>query len=373
MQALRYSETIGRLIRQDSPEQLGKSTRSFVEAAVAAGRTGEAEQWLGYLHAESGGLLYLLGTWSWHLVHYLLERKGDGAWPELVRVSMAPWVATTYGVTGMPVAHIEASSRDAVLTAPGLLWPVYLVEGTHRYHVLLDNPEAHEARRAARQEQLDSAVAAADLETLRQLLDVQLVEDRYVHDVLCDWVWALLTVIGREWGEATLEEVQRLTMEPWIKVRYQAMRDLTPEESLQISVEAHRGHFAGFQRDGSVTVIEEPDRYVIQLDQCGTGARMVQGDATVGSGSRLAPPYNFLVLGDAYDWTWGRHQVGAYCSHCAIVNQILPIEWLGQPMRGTDSSVDPAKPCLWFIYKRRDAIPDTAYTDVGKQRPGQDK
>ena len=96
---------------------------------------------------------------------------------------------------------------------------------------------------------------------------------------------------------------------------------------------------------------------------------MVQGDPVVGNGSRLDPPYNFMRVEGAYDWTWGLRGVGAYCSHCAIVNQILPIEWLGTPMRGTAFSDTATDPCRWFIYKRRDAVPDEAFTQVGLQRP----
>ena len=369
MDNLTFSETIRRVIRRDAPEALGRPTRPFVETAVAAGKPDEARQWLDYLFVEIGGIHYLLSVWAWYMVRYWLDRKGEEAWSQLVTDSMAPWLATTYGLQDMPAAQVATTDHDAMLTAPGLPWPVHVVEGDKRYHVLLDEAAGHEARLADWRQQADTAIAAADLARFSRLLDERLVEERFIHDVLCDWVWALLTLIGREWGEAALGDVQRVTEEPWVTVRYQALRDLTPEESLQLSVEAHRGHFAGFEREGGVTVIDEPERYVIQLDQCGSGARMVQGDPVVGNGSRLAPPYNFMVIENAYDWTWGRRGVGAYCSHCAIVNQILPIEWLGRPMRGTDSSVDPAKPCRWFIYKHPGAVPNDAYTEVSKRRP----
>jgi hypothetical protein len=372
MDVLRYSPTVKRLIRQDPPEQLGRPTRLFLEQAVREGRVEDARQWLDYLALEVGGIQYLLSAWCWYMVRYYLDQDRGALWPDLVRASMAPWLGTTAGLAGsagVPVAEIVCEGDNAQLTVEGLSWPVYLTAADKRFFVTLGAPAEQEARRAAARLDLDAAIAAGDFVTFTRLLDALRLEDRLVHDILSDWVWALLTVLGHRWGEPALGEIQRATEEPWVTVRYAAIRDITPEESLQLSSEAHRGHFAGPARDGSLTVLDEPDRYVIRLEQCGSGGRMVQGDPVVGNGSRLDPPYNFMRIEGAYNWTWGLRRVGAYCAHCAIVNQILPIEWLGTPMRGTAFSDTAANPCQWFIYKRRDAVPDEAFTQVGLKRP----
>jgi hypothetical protein len=369
MAHLRYSPTIKRLIRQDPPEELGKPTRLYLEEAVREGRVNEAMQWLDYLIAEVAGIHYLLSAWNWYMVRYYLERVGEDAWPALLRESMALWLGTTAGLPGQPVADVITAGRNARLIVPGLPREVHLTEGEKRFHLTLDSPAEQEARRTAMRAEMDAAIAASDLTGFNRILDGWRVEDRFIHDVLSDWTWAMMSVLGRRWGEASLGEIQRATEEPWVTVRYAAIRDISPEESLQLSVEAHRGHFAGLSREGAVTVVDESDRYVIQLDQCGSGGRMVQGDPVVGNGSRIDPPYNFLMLEGAYDWTWGICGVGAYCSHCAIVNQILPIEWLGRPMRGTAFSDRADPPCKWFIYKHPDAVPDRTFTEVGKQRP----
>jgi hypothetical protein len=369
MAILRYSPTIKRMIRQDSPEELGRPSRLYLEAAVREGRLDEARQWLDYLIAEVAGIHYLLSAWNWYMVCYYLERVGEDSWPALLDESMAPWLGTTAGLPGHPVATVTTEGRNGRLTVAGLPWEVHVVEGEKRFHVTLGGPAEQEARRAAMRAEMDAAITASDLDAFNSVLDVWRVEDRFIHDVLSDWTWAMMTVLGRKWGEASLGEIQRATETPWVTVRYAAIRDISPEESLQLSVEAHRGHFAGVDRDGSVTVLDEPDRYVIQLDQCGSGGRMVQGDPVVGNGSRIDPPYNFMMLEGAYDWTWGIRGVGAYCSHCAVVNQILPIEWLGRPMRGTAFSDQADPPCKWFIYKSAAAVPDHVFTEVGLRRP----
>ena len=45
-----------------------------------------------------------------------------------------------------------------------------------------------------------------------------------------------MTILGHHWGEAALGDIQRATEEPWVTVRYAAIRNITPEESLQLSV-----------------------------------------------------------------------------------------------------------------------------------------
>jgi hypothetical protein len=369
MTYLRYSPTIRRVIRQDPPEELGTPTRRYLEAAVREQRMDDARQWLDYLLSEVAGIHYLLSAWSWYMVRYYLDRVGEDSWGALLDGSMAPWLGTTAGLTGQPAATVVTEGHNGVLAVPGLPWEVHLSAGEKRFHLTLGAQAEHDARRSTMKAGMDAAIVADDLAGFDRILDAWRVEDRFIHDVLSDWTWSLLSVLGRRWGEASLGEIQRATEEPWVTVRYAAIGDISPEESLQLSVEAHRGHFAGLHREGGVTVIDEPDRYVIQMDQCGSGGRMVQGDPVVGNGSRIDPPYNFLVLDGPYDWTWGIRGVGAYCSHCAIVNQILPIEWLGRPMRGTAFSDQPDPPCKWFIYKSVDAVPDRAFTEVGKPRP----
>jgi hypothetical protein len=247
---------------------------------------------------------------------------------------------------------------------------LHLAAGDKRYALTLDSPEAQAIRWRDWRTQINAAIEAHDSDTVNHLLDIHFDEARLIHDVLCDWAWALLTVIAREWGEAILDEVLRVTEEPWVTARYEKLRDMSLEESLSLTVEGMRGHLSGPNRAGTITVTEETDRYVLSFDACGTGGRMRRGDPLVGSGSRLEAPYHFLNVQGAYDWTWNRSGVCAYCSHCSVVNQILPIEGLGRPMRMTEYPENPDDPCRWIIYKDRDGFPQEAFISVGKIRGG---
>jgi hypothetical protein len=144
---------------------------------------------------------------------------------------------------------------------------------------------------------------------------------------------------------------------------------MSPQESLELTVEGMRGHFTGGSRSGSVGVEDKGDRWVLSFDACGSGGRMRRGDPERGQLPRTEPPYRFGVTHEAHAWSWGRRGVCLYCAHCAVVNEILPIEATGAPMRVVDYPEDPGEPCRWTIYKSPEAVPDDAYSRVGMERP----
>jgi hypothetical protein len=45
------------------------------------------------------------------------------------------------------------------------------------------------------------------------------------------------------------------------------------------------------------------------------------------------------------------------------------MEWGGHPLWVTGYDPDPAKPCHWHFYKTVDAIPEEAYTRLGRRKP----
>src|SRR5437868_4379560 len=79
----------------------------------------------------------------------------------------------------------------------------------------------------------------------------------------------------------------------------------------------------------------EGNRVVVAFDPCGSGGRARRGDPARGVPPATERP-EFGFSEGAHDWTWRREGVCLYCSHCALVNEILPIERLGFPMRVTE-------------------------------------
>lgn len=366
-ESLIYSSEIGRVIRQDTPAELGTPTRPFIEAAVKEKRAADAKQWLDYYLAEQTQVVNIYVVWNWYMVRYYLDHKPGSTLQDCLEKSMAPWVGTTAGLKGLPVAKVQTDNMNATLTAGDLV--IVLTEGDKRYDITRGTPTEQAERNRTWRQSMDAAIEAGDVAQFNALLDAYLPNAWLMHDIQADWSWALLTLFAKEWGEGILDEVLRVTEEPWVTTRYAKINDMSQEQAFQLTIEGMRGHFTGAGRVGQIAVVDEPDRWVMSFDACGSGGRMRRGDAVVGSGSRLEAPYSFLMVEGAYDWTWNRKGVCAYCAHCAVVNQILPIENLGFPMRKTEYPENPNDPCRWIIYKDRNAFPDDAYTQVGKTRP----
>jgi len=373
MSTLQFSQLLGRPIRQDRPADLGRSTGALLDEALARGDTAEARAYLDYLFQERAIIRQLNAVFAWHLAKYVLDRQGEGFWPSLVEQTLAPWITASAGIANSPQAMVSTTpahgttGRAARVTAGSNSFDV--VEQDGQYQIAIGPLPEQLERWTRRRQSLTTLLAQPDREEISRLLAEQLREELIVHDIYGDWDWALMSWICRTWGEAGFGDVLRITQDPWLKPRYQRVTQMTAEESLQLSVEGMRGHFAGPGRTGELTVVDEPDRYVMSFDACGSGGRMRRGDATTDSPSRLGPPYNFLNLDEAYPWTWSRKGVCAYCAHCAMALQIMPIEELGHPMRVTEYPENADDPCRWIVYKKPELIPDEAYAVVGKTPP----
>jgi hypothetical protein len=322
---LERSDKLGRRVRRGPASSLGTSTHDLVLAALHEGDSETAEDYVRYSVEEAGRVLALFSTWIDAMLAFG-RAEVDGFEHELARLEQ---------VIGEP---------PPVLDDP-------------------DEVGRAEAERAA------AAAHALDRDALEDALARLKEAGLAVHDAQADWCWGLLTVFRDSLGEERMEETLRVTQEPWLRERYARFAEMTPQESLELTIEGMRGHFTGPGRAGTVDVRDEENRWVLSFDACGSGGRMRRGDPARGQTPRTEAPYDFGVTHEAHDWSWGEEGVCLYCAHCAVVNEILPIEATGAPMRVVDYPSDPAEPCRWTIYKSPDLVPDEAYDRVGKARP----
>ena len=167
------------------------------------------------------------------------------------------------------------------------------------------------------------------------------------------WLVETLKFIGDNMGEETLYECLRNSGEAFLRERYEKVPLLPPEERLQFCAESQRG-------DGDITIIEDEEKYTINLEPCGSGGRL-----------RLAEISGRVQLGrtlKAYPWSWGQVNVPYWCCHCCVMNEILPIEWNGFPVRVTEYSDNAHGSCRVLIYKDASLIPDYCFERVGKKK-----
>ena len=61
----------------------------------------------------------------------------------------------------------------------------------------------------------------------------------------------------------------------------------------------------------------------------------------------------------AHDWSYGRTGFPLYCTHCAFMNESLPLRWIGYPVYPSDPPEDfDRDPCTWYWYKDPADIPE---------------
>lgn len=121
------------------------------------------------------------------------------------------------------------------------------------------------------------------------------------------------------------------------------------EDSLQRWAEIQRAH------NGNFIITEEPDKYVVRCDPCGTGGRLIR---TRGVGT----------LKKAYPWSWSKSGVSIYCTHCCTYFEIFPIELRGYPIAVFLPGDRPDDPCIQLFYKKPELIPEEYFTRVGKTK-----
>jgi hypothetical protein len=188
------------------------------------------------------------------------------------------------------------------------------------------------------------AIKAGKIYEALNLLDYSYSEFKTLHDNLISFVDYLLTYIA-SFDEERVYNVLRERQEPVI--RRWLSETPGPRESLQRGIELQRGH------GGNCKIIEEPDKYVVTCDPCGSGGQLRRTRDVAGSKK-------------AYFWTWNRSNVSFYCIHCCIMWEILPIELRGYPIRINLIGNEPGDPCVHLYYKNPELIPEEYFTRIGQ-------
>ena len=83
-------------------------------------------------------------------------------------------------------------------------------------------------------------------------------EGKGLHDLMCDWVWDLLTRIAERHGEEEMYRVLRASQETWMMKRtWKAFLRMPVEDRVRLTAEIARSHRCGPRQDGSVEIVEE--------------------------------------------------------------------------------------------------------------------
>ena len=178
-------------------------------------------------------------------------------------------------------------------------------------------------------------------------LDYGCAEAKMMHDSMCSFADDALTRLAEVGGDEEVQQLLRKRYQPVI-TRWLAT---TPDvrESLERGIEFQRGHF------GQTSVKEEADRFVVTCDPCG-------------SGGQLRRTKEVARVKEAHDWTWNKEDIPYYCTHCAIMWEIIPTEMRGHPIRINLPPKNDSDPCVHLYYKTADSIPDEYFDRISRTR-----
>lgn len=185
---------------------------------------------------------------------------------------------------------------------------------------------------------------------------------RFVHDALVRLVSCYAAAVAGLYGQDTAEQAMRKSFSgcSFVEAMWAPVAVLQPDELAAMLADHLRAHLSGPGQEGAISIVEEPDRYRLVMDPCGSGGTLRRGDdAALGTFTEASP------------LTWNRTDgVPAYCAHCAL-NEATSLARLGYPAWVTDFDPDPARPCAWVIYKDRGKIPAAYYERLGHPAPGE--
>ncbi len=219
-------------------------------------------------------------------------------------------------------------------------------------------------------DRLRDAVKSGDKETALKLIDYVQIEGKGLHDVYCDWTYALLTWIADNYGEEKLPEVLRYCKEKTSVAFYGQLKNLkTVKQLVQWFAEQMRAHRSGPGETGEIKVWEEEDKYVMSFDPCGSGGRMRRTGELDKTPPRTGPPFNLGKTKKAYPWSWYMKGVPYYCLHCSVWHEIMAIEATGAPTKITEYDPDADAPCKFYFYKKSELVPEKYYKRVGLEKP----
>ena len=179
--------------------------------------------------------------------------------------------------------------------------------------------------------QLQGEIWRRDTAAVRSTVVAQRERWRIAHDRDADWTYGLMSALIDRFGEGVVPEMYERIIMPLFVWRYEkfdtSKHDWASDSLptlLYVALESMRAHLSTVNRDGSpLELIEEPDRWIVRFDPCGSGGRATRGDTVEGTPSRMEPPYGWRVIEGAYDWTDGK--AGVCCiSKCIDGAQVQP-------------------------------------------------
>lgn len=203
------------------------------------------------------------------------------------------------------------------------------------------------------------ALDKGDIEEARKCARTMEEEAKHAHDLMVEFVCVLLTYIGKNYGDEEVIKAMRSrhSGKPQVAER---MLGMSPEEAVRFKTMIHRAHHS------RMTVTEEKDRFVLKLDPCNTGGRMLRDGLD-------KPPVNLGKFKKKLPESYNQTDVLYYCGHCAL-HAIMGVQkGAPHPTWIYNRPKNPQDPCYQYCYKRTADVPEEYFSELGLKKPPGEK
>ncbi len=194
-------------------------------------------------------------------------------------------------------------------------------------------------------DRLEQSIDAGNTEEAKKLARLMYREFLAMHDLLIDWIAALLTFIGKNHGDKELYDALDASVGAWLEPAAKLYEGQDAKRRLKLAAGGMRGHLQ------PIKIIEDDEKFIIMMEPCGSGGRLILNN-------KYEPPAGFAKVTEPQAMTYWRKDCPIYCAHCAL-QEILSIRWSGVPWM---VMIPPDKlgeqPCQFLLYKDPSKVPD---------------
>jgi hypothetical protein len=207
-------------------------------------------------------------------------------------------------------------------------------------------------------DRLLAAIDAGDQEKAKKIGQRMYNEFLSMHDLYRNWTTAMLSEIGRRFGDEALEQIMTEGVKAWWLPNLEKLPKgpETLPQRVKMFVAGLHGHLQ------PMNIEEDEEKVVIQMRPCGSGGRLVLEGKYEG-------PDAFLTVEKPQRMTYNRANFPVYCAHEPPM-ELVDIEKNGAPF----VVVEPAailgrEHCSFIIYKDPSKVPAKYYERLGLEKP----
>ena len=352
-----FTPEFGRAIRKGTPAELSISDCSRVINALTQKEFTLAAQYLSLIHPTLYVVTETFLEWALALP-MTLERVAPDHERAICAAAFTAWCEDVLTIPELSetTAFIELKS----FFKPEFLTPLRVGEyraaqSTGQATIAADFLSATQALYTAALK----AIEQADADLALSIFHDYFSDIRARHDLIALYVSAYCHSVNEQVNQTSATNTMQSALESCalLKGMWQLFSELSPAALAASLAEHLRSHFSGAGRSAAVEIIEEPDRFRLVFEPCGTGGALRQRHIQ-----------SLGILPEATPDTWHRtNEVPVYCSHCAK-NEITSISLLGYPAWVTEFNPDPQQPCGWTVYKNPFEIPEIYFSRLGLKR-----